>query len=434
MKKMSVVAIILLTSLAVLALLAMAPRGTAASDGRVYYVGLPPVLHEADRDSVLTSVLTLILKAEAGSRIEVFDAHAIERVASISVGDMPPKARVRQAASQIRAIQDFIAPSEPLQEPANQARVPAFLSVVAAASTPAKPARVLLVASLFYADERDPSATFGPGFVPSDGHLMAPSGQSVFGCADRRDSLKGVVIDWCVLENETPDLERRAAERFWHLYATEIGATVHGFHPSADVAAERFLAGDTTPVSVAAIDRSDARLTIRPVVQRREVERPAPPPLALTPRERLKAAVESLEPVPAGRTMIAAVWTTKDGQADVDIYVRTRPGAEEIDLRGGTGVEGRLLRERMTALNAQPDPACPLTWEIAELDKATFGDTELWINLRSNTGQSVEGMVRVQWSTWTLNVPFTFSGSGDQGQGTPTRENNRDWRRIELPR
>lgn len=431
---MKTLSVLLITLLALLAVVAAAPRRAAASEERVYYVGLPPVMLEADREPLLKGILTLLLKAEAGSRIEVFDAHAIKRIASVSIGDMPPKARVRQAASQIRAIHTFINPEAPRQTPANQTRVPAFLSVVAASSTPSKPARVLLVASLFYTDERDPSATFAPGFVPSDGHLLAPSGQSVFGCADRKDSLKGVTIDWCVLERETPDLERRAAERFWHLYAAELGAAVHGFHPSPDVAMERFLADAATATSTAAIDPKDTRLIIRPVVQRREVERPAPPPLALTPRERLKAAVESLAPVTRGRTMIAAVWTTKSGQADVDIHVRNRPGAEEIDLRGGTGVEGRLLRERMDALNGQRDPACPLTWEIAELDKATFGDTELWINLRSNTGQSVEGTVRVQWSTWTLDVPFTFSGIGDQGQGTPTRDNNRDWKRIELPK
>lgn len=431
---MKTVSFLLIPLLALVALLALAPRGAAVTNDPVYYVGVSPVLLEADREPVLKSILALVLRAEAGTRIEVFDAQAVERIASISIGDMPPKARVRQAASQIRAIQSFISPAEPRQGSANQSRVPALLSVVAPASTPSKPARVLLFASLFYADERDPSATFGPGFVPSDGHLLAPSGQSVFGCADRKDSLKDVVIDWCVLENETPDLERRAAERFWHLYANELGATMHGFHPSPDVAMERILAGGATPVSTSAIDRSDARLTIRPVVQRREVERPTPPPLALTPRERLKAAVESLTPVASGRTRIATVWTTQGGQADVDIYMRSRPGATEIDLRGGTGVEGRLLHERMNALNAQRDPACPMTWEIAELDKATFGDTELWINLRSNTGQSVEGTVRVQWSIWTLDVPFTFNGAGDQGQGTPTREGNRDWKRIELPR
>lgn len=434
MKKLSALLVSLLALVALTVFVAAAPRSAADTKERTYYVGLPPMLLEADREPVLRSILALLLKAEAGSHIEVFNAHAIERVASISVGDIPPKARVRQAASQIRAIQSFVSPAEPRSGPPNQARVPAFLSVVAAASTPSKPARVFMIASLFYTDERDPSAAFAPGFVPSDGHILAPSEQSVFGCADRKDSLKGVVIDWCVLESDTPDLERRAAERFWHLYATELGATVNGFHSSADVAAERFLAGGTTPVMVAALDRTDARLTIRPVVQRREVERPAPPPLALTPHERLKAAVESLTPVTSGRTMIAAVWTTQGGQADVDIYVRSRPGDAEIDLRGGSGVEGRLMRTRMDALNGQRDPVCPLTWEIAELDKATFGDTELWINLRSNTGQSVEGTVRVQWSTWTLDVPFTFSGTGDQGRGSPTRENNRDWRRIELPK
>lgn len=408
-----------------------------ALGARSIIVAIAPGMSEADRQGVLNAYQQLLLKSDVGDVIQCYDAAAQRRVCTATVPkSASSRARLIALKREIAAIHACLNASPGSGSLAHPLNVPAFMTmVVPGLHHEGQTTRILVFGTIFHGDERDVGATFAPGSYPSDGCAM-PSGQEFpLGTGDRKGSLAGVCVDWCSMGEDCGTLERRAVVRWWTIWCAELGATLTSCQATPGVAIESAIAGTTAPVSSDVIDRTSTDVVIRDVrPTTRSTDAPHPPQRAATDAELSEAA--SVMPTPSlGHAMISVVWSSTDGQADIDLWVRPAPGAAELSYGNRTTPLGRYLRDIQRSASTRQTPAGNTAWEGVEILDA-HGDRmpEVWLNVYRNTGAPVQGIVRVQVGGRTSDFAFWFSDGnvGDHASNRNNRGTSPCWLRIDL--
>lgn len=430
---------------------------------RLYVVGVPSEMDAATGKSVLNATLDLVLRADEGSRIQVFDALNLQKVIDVTIPTLPgksnPKVRVVRLKKQIGALKNYFTRSSSVRSgKATHIKVPQFLELAGSAlKSSSGDTTVLLFGSPYYSDARDVAFVFGGGFYPSDGHILSTSKRSVFGTSDKKDLLKGVTIHFCHLKDVfDTELERTAVSRFWKIYCDSLGAVLATFVTSTEVAVERALNNAKDAVSQDRLNPKDTVIEMRKTVVHRNPETvPVDTDREDTPRgdtspersepiprtatrlvdRRVQTVLRSVPKPKPGSLVIAAVWVAEGnaGKADVDLYVRPHPEAGELNFRHRSSAEGKYLRDIRSARKSLNDETWGASWEAVEMEAVHLENATCWLNLYRGCGGKIEGVVRVVFDGRTADVPFTFPPiAGDEAAGHIKRAGNACWIEVAL--
>lgn len=396
--------------------------------------GIAPALSEPNADAVAKIAFRHILEADPGEHIQFFNALNQQRLCSIVIPQTRTKeARIQKLAAEILTLTEFFKSAKAADaRMRNQIHGPRFFQSVATALQDSEGStRVLVFGSLFHRDERDTDACFKAGEYLSDGHILAAD-ESVFGTAGRTDSLRNVYVYWCHLGETMADLEERAVARFWQIYLGELGAGLTYCGPSSEVALDRAKANVQEPVFSYSINRADM-VRERRVVGRSgsATEQPAEAPTTNPIAEQVQVAVSELPAPRAGFVNVSVVWTSADGKCDLDMWVRPRTDAPELNWDNVEIPGGRYLRDIRSSRNVDFATAQS---EIVELAEADLRDVHCWLNVYRNTDSPVEGVVRVQTTSGAYDIPFSLTGKGDESAGRNRRDGNPAWLRIDVAR
>ena len=422
-------------------------------------IGVPHTAPQKVVTAIKESFWKILEGSSPGDRVVLFDATTDEMICSVEVPTgTTARARMRKMVPLTKKAFAFFkrSTSAGAQSGAEQIRLPQFLNTIATDIRPnGGTTRVLVFGEPRYLDARD-GDSFKRGVVPNDAFITASSDRSTYGTSDRRGTLKGTTVHWAyVTDGFVNERERRAIQRFWHLYCAELGATLTSFHASEPVVRRRLLANASNPILPnAKLDRSAKEFVmvnyaVKPKDQKakkpRPVERAKPKPrVAPSPKaskhtaqvtQTLKAAAKKIAIPATGGHTFGALWLdTTASRVDVDLYVRAHSEAEELYFSHKKTVGGRHLGDVVTSQVPSSDADWKATAEIVELQDASLRDVEVWVNLFSNkAGNRVEGIVRVvNHAGQCCDVPFAFEGQADAGAGRSTRVGLAAWQKIDV--
>lgn len=405
---------------------------------------------------IYSSIYSVFAGAKGGDRIQVYDAYGLKRICDVRVSEADSRAVWKHKMKRhLTSIAAFLRGTSSVAGQDGQIRMPQFLMTVGAnLRENASNTRVLIFGKPGYRDDRDPAFTFGgDGSYPSDKHLRVYPKDSVFGTRGRENVLAGVAVDFCYLseENFHSEREKTYIVRFFTLYISSLGGCLTTCLPVPQMVVERALSGVTNAsVPRAEIDLSDTKLEIHKVGARRaesgpsavppaptlpeleEEQKPAEPVTVERERVELAKAVAAIPKPKAGFLSIAAVWVSEDSQADIDIWVRPHPKAQEICFSRKETPEGRLLRDVITPGDGLSDGNWRALWEVIEVKKTALDETSCWINHYAGSGARIEGVVRLLFDGRAVDVPFSFEGNGDGCRGRVNREESDCWLAIDV--
>lgn len=434
-----------------------------AAAQRLYIVGVPSETDAEMGKRILAATLALVLKANDGDRIQVFDALNLQKVADLTIpsnaGSSNAKIRVVRLKEQIVDLKTYFNRAASVRSgKAMEIKVPQFLELAGATiKASSGDTTVLLCGSPYYLDARDAAFVFGQGYYPSDGHILATSKRSVFGTADKQNLLKGATVHFCHLDDifET-ELERTAVRRFWKLYTDRLGAVLATFTPSTDVAVERCVSNVTDPVSQDELIPEDRVIEMRKTVistnrqadsshapSRETLRNESPPQPAEVGRttqnlnvdRRVEDILRSVPRPKPGSLVIAAAWVTEGDArtADVDLHVRAHRDSEEVNFVHRSSRDATYLRDIRAANNSLHDEDWGASWEAVEISGGRIEDTTCWLDLYEGCGGKIEGVVRVVFEDRSADVPFSFPAiDGDHASNREKREGNPCWIEIGL--
>src|SRR5262249_32835226 len=129
--------------------------------------------------------------------------------------------------------------------------------------TPGQPITVIILGSPFYADADGAFDMLG-GYVPSDQHLRVTTRQSVYGTADKAQTLEGVTVHFAYLQEAFEHAEHReAVSRFWSLFVQCQQGTLASFAASPTIVFQRASTGVQDAVMHVQLNENDRELIRR---------------------------------------------------------------------------------------------------------------------------------------------------------------------------
>lgn len=437
-----------------------------------YFLGLSPYYSPGERAEIERRIRTFALTAPRGSCIKIDDAFNLQTVTVFQVPELKFDStanRMRAFAENIVALSQWFKKMNTNNAPAELAnsallRVPEYLDFIAADGS-GQPHGIMLIGSPFaeYPTERPFSmsgAEESPR-VPSDGHLLAGLQNSPYGTMERKGRLRGSQISWCYgSENVWSNaLHKTLLTRFWVLFTKQEDATLVAFTP--DLASAFATLPQAGRGAVANFDLNPEDTKIEMLVARpRQVptwlaqagaetnvasathlqnqrsgsaarsgqsEIPTGVAQRTTPRpsEARRSPVDLTQPI-AVTVDIGIMWESSDSQLDVDLYVRARPGAEELWYQKVRTQDGVYVRDW-----TQPNNRTDFEW-VKLNPGVRLAEVEAWVNLFKGRGP-ISGRVAVHFENRTFLGSFTVpAASGNGGMDARIRQNSPHWTRLDL--
>jgi len=434
-----------------------------------YVLGTSPFLARADSSACFSNLCEMILvTAHPGDEIDVYDALGMNLIASTAIPALPhdnAAARSRRLATPLATIKNWFWADRPhASEWDSAVDFPAFLGLAATQlrSSPRQPLRLIIVGSPFYVgpSEHVSAWAMSDGYVPSDGAIVAPVGETPFAIGPR-DSLSGINVSFCYLhERFAHEQNRLACSRLWALFCELQGAHLGTFAASPSLAFERAQTDITQSCVAAGLDEADSKVTLmRKVIIERApspkqtnavessnqhatvaptVNRPDGSTRNQTPPQRptvpvagkisqasssqgenpaVLAGATSLLPVPAGaRVGIGCVWISPGSdhpqKADLDLYVRTPEGEVlyygHTNSRVGSGHYLRDVRSAAQTLEANDVPAACEYIELREMSDSDLRKLCCSINVFQGSGDKIHGLLQVVRGSQKASQSFDF--------------------------
>lgn len=476
----------LLTAICVAACIAP-QRASSAS----YALGISPNNDTSQRTEALQSLLVFVLEAAApGDEIGVVDALNQRLVARFTIPEGKPfqanaRARAQRLAPQLAALKQFcMAERAYPREMAGVVALPQFLDFVATQlRRPGEPARVIVLGSPFYMDPNGDGPCNMDSAFPSDAHITADQGRSVFGCASRKGVLSGMTVHYAYLNTQfLNDYHQERVTRFWALYCQQAGAALCTFCSDPSLAFQRARENIQQSCVTAHLDRTDTKIEMRQVLRRgapatltvtnlvgrvamtsevpqttASVSSPkAPvgptnrpsitefPSLAPTKEPGLNAVGSTselrTEPSSLSITQLAEAFPLKptgnnkvgvgiawSAPVDLDLWVRANPNARDLYWHNTTTREGHYFKDWRNGNMGGDYEYIELTANPS-LDLNSLG---CWINYYEGRATPVRGVVlvfyegRSYFGEFNLNAPY-----GNKGGEKERRDQSRYWVRI----
>lgn len=280
------------------------------------YAAIPP---ESDdkTDAIILEAIEKLGMELPGSVITVIDGidqHTITEFTAPSKG--ATRVKLRELKASLKPVVSSMSnPSTGQHELENAINLPAVLySIGTSAYGSEKDTRLVAYGSLYYVNPNEPHASFRPGEVPSPGHPLASSRQSIYGTSDLHGLLDGIAVDIVTLGEQVGALEQRAVVDHWSWMISEMGGSLTSVAPHPGVSNTLIVNRVTKPVPTTAIDRSDTVMEIRKV----RVTPPVPVPAPVVISDSAPVPVippEPFVPAPTSST-VDLVWVI-DGSASM---------------------------------------------------------------------------------------------------------------------
>lgn len=410
------------------------PKETFAETA--YTIAVPGYMDKSTGQDILDKAVTsLICLAQPGDRITVIDGLSLRLLAE---GRVPKgttcDAKVNRMREFVRALRPQLLSDGPRDpQRLNLVNIPGIYSLVGSSKVATADTRLIIVGSLYPPNDQGSGPLFGPGYTLSDGWFNATSLESPqFGTADRRELLTGVTVNFCTIGPRVGETDSRHMGRCWVVHCAALGGVMNSIRSDLALTVQQAAAGGREPHTADKIDPKDLVREVHPIV--RDPQPTTPTPSAGGSNDALRTAAAEIPAPRPGHVNVGAVWTSGKGRTDVDLWVTPRPGAEELSFTHRESPDGRYLRDIVYAQNERDSDKWTASWECVEIGSTDPENLTVWLNLYSNDAGEVQGLVRLHTAERIIDVPFTFSGEGNQADQRRGREGQRYWRKIDVRR
>ena len=325
---------------------------SARTKGPVYIVGLSPFLGDDCKDDVYRRVTRLLLEGmPLNSSLHIYDAYHLRTIARADVPALGAfrsgKTRANQFKDQINALKRFLAAQHTPPASAGDVdwagavRLPQWLEFISDHLDHSS-ARVLVLGSPLYLDAKEPAFSMVNGYYPSDGHLGGSKDQSIFGLKDRTDHLKDVWVGMGYFGDPwVSELHQDKVVRFWSLYVEGQGGVLGSVCNDPATLFAAFAQEKPRAGLAGSYQRDPSSTRIEMLRINREVtltdwitsDRP----------DRLRTEAPTRE---TGPLKIGIRW---QGNLDLDLYSRSRPGAILLSFRRTTSPEGYYFKDHRSS-------------------------------------------------------------------------------------
>lgn len=408
-------------------LLAESPKSTSTPPVAMV-VGISPHLERSAKDDVYRRIVGLLVQElPGGSSLTLVDADHLTSIANVEIPTtrafQNERTRVNQFQEPILRLRDFLA-HEPAIEPQHPStapaaiRVPQYLEFVAEHYLQTNRAPILLLLGHpLYLDSKEPSFSMLDGYFPGDGHLQATREQSIYGIRGRSNALPGIQIHWGYFGDPwLNDLHRERVQRFWSLFIQGQGGRLATFTSDlATVFRSSLLPSGQLHPPAFNVDPNENRIVMwrmnRETGQTDWITRDSVGP----------------NPAAAPATLVGPmrVGIRWQGTIDLDLYARSRPGAETLYFQHPRSPEGYYSKDHRTS----PDH----DYEYIEFETPVDArEVEASVNFHTGTSEvPVTGEIRIEFDHRIYSGIFEIaSRQGNEGRGGPDQQ--AAWARMDV--
>lgn len=396
-------------------------------------VAFAPYLPADNRDNLARMTANLVMGSPAGSRVTVVQAATLNTVVDLTVPDAPIRLRQQRLMPQIALLVQSIRGAD---DPTVGFNVPVVLDHLSQQVRQAGVATtILLLGPALYQNPKEPAFDLSTGW-PSDGHLAAGAGRSVFSTVDRAHRLDGINVNWLVTDTKALVNEghRDGIARFWSLFVGTQGGMLTAFSPDLRNVFAQTTQGRRQPAMNVSLDPQDDQVVMR---SRRIEALPQALQTNAAASKPSRGPIKVALPTTAkGNTGLAIVWQTEPGQSsavDLDLYVQPPAGGPELYFGCTRSPQGHYYRDIRQSLPIQ-DGNWQALWEFVELEGDQLPPV-VWINLYSGRGP-IQGQLRLQFRDQQFTRNFSLppcSGDGGVSRASQdTRAKLPQWVRLDL--
>jgi hypothetical protein len=397
---------------------------------RSYVIGVSPFLENPMKDQVYRKVIAFVVEEMSlGSTLRVYDAYNLQTITELQIPEVQAfkssKTRANQFAAQIHKLKLFLATEHPKpgrtgSQFTGGVRLPQFMDFLRSATVPStEPLTVIVLGSPLYMDPKEPSFSMADGYYPSDGHLRVGREKSVYGVADRTNSLLNVSVHLAYFGDPwVSDLHQEKVRRFWRLFLETQGGTLTTF--SGDVATAfknaRLLASPDAPLTASvALDPAQTKVEMfritRDVASRDWITRDDISPAGRPPSTTV------------GPMKIGIRW---QGDWDLDLYASAKPAAETLFFQHTRCPEGYYYKDHRSSPGRE--------YEFIEFTTPVdINEVEVMVNFYAGAARGgAAGEVRIEFDDKIYSGTFRIPGT-EGNKGRLNASQAQFWATLNIP-
>lgn len=341
-------------------------------------------------------------KARYGDVLTIIAAPQHAHVATFVVPEGSRNTRLRHKAirQQLPALMKFLETISDSGE--GQVQLPSLAATVRSLRRTVYPCRIVVVGSPRYVDPRQPAWAMHEPYIPTDASIGAAQTPFTTETTFPADTL----VHWLTQKQaEASDpLHREATHRFNRLFVQELGGTLLAITPDVEIAfnfstpteAERLqkepgspgmrrvtvqFAQPTPPAEAAPVEVPlfEPVRPVTPSLPAPPVAQAPEPPVQARPAD---AAQSVLDIAQANKdtTAIAITWQCVDSQCDIDLHIRSKGHAEEMNFSQKITAFGELYRDVQTGGPVAHSSSDFTGWEWARIDHPRTGDLTVMLH------------------------------------------------------
>lgn len=396
------------------------------------------------RNSVYQTVARHAIESQPpGDTMKIYCGNSAELIATFELPDYEfyrtnKAKRVAKMAPGIAALKDWIGRKPQIREDYLSLDVPRIFAFVRENVERDLSGDVLLLAgSPIVTSAGEKAFSMADSYLPSDSHLKATRQQSVYGLAGAEKTLDGLIVRWAFLSEPFGDRTAFAGanRRWWSLFCRHQGATLATFDVSLASVFGTLEQARAVPVCMAEASYGE---DLQMVQYQEIVRKPAGPEASQKPEmpvatkgieflETTELADKPLQKLTLQSMKCGISW--KEEGADLDLYVRPHPEAQELSFRNQSSPEGRHVRDHVRSPEAG-------AYEVVELGPCDLTKVTIAVNLYRSvrTDVTIPATVRVEANGQVYSKDIEIQpGKGNGGSDRDKdRAGSKHWVIVDL--
>jgi len=337
---------------------------------------LSPYVTRIEKSEYEKQIREFVLRAVTpGARVRVLDGWNLVEIGECTIPalayDAPAaRAQVKEVAGALRKLNAWISVDQPVDKLSNTAslKVPEILMTMDA--NQGSESVAILAGSPIYRNPQEEAFDFTESRYPSDGHLAATLTESVFGCAEKLNRIKGFAVHWILPSTEvfSNPLHRHRVARFWSLYIAEQGGQLESFAPGFAQVSSKCLGKTHRPYLTTTINQDDLKITMH-AAQKRSV------PQWILSRPAIKSEIQTNVPVPVPSVKVTQ---TNTSPAALQVLERVDPVREPVALDGQHNRNESPVKQSGQRVDSpKEDQKGPSTSRVHAIDKSIIPSGDL---------------------------------------------------------
>lgn len=396
-----------------------------------YVLGLSPFLDRSVKDDLYRQIVGFLLEdLPLSSSLWICDAYHLQTITRMDIPDIgafrSAKTRASQFKDPIRKLKEFLAtdlarPAAPVPVPPQAVRFPQFMDFVGENLGGSQRTTVVLVlGSPLYIDAKEPNFSMVDGYFPSDGHLLASRGASVFGLEGRTHKLDDVVVHFGWFGDPwVSEVHLDRVRRFWTLYLQEQGAQLATF--CGDLPTVFRLARPDAPLAESRPPRLELDSS-RSKIEMLRITRTVGSQDWIT-----RDALSQARPAPPTNTVgVMKIGIRWQGNLDLDLYARPTREGETLFFDHTRSPEGYYFKDHRSS----PDRE----YEFIEFESPVdVTRAEAMINFYAGAAPGgPSGEIRIEFENKIYSGRFLLPADhGNQGRSGQTQASF--WTVVDIP-